>query len=171
MVGSDPGAHVAGISRAVVCAGLVPLLLGLSGCSGITPYVNAHETNAVVRVRTDSGTFLSRTRADLDLYIVDAACGTKYLGSLRLDDASVDLGLSLGKKLRLAYVFSRSSFLRSGNSATVIEMMLTPREGYRYEFEVSYLKNTYGVTGLEFAPGRSQGRQIEYERLRDCVAR
>ncbi len=70
-----------------------------------------------------------------------------------------------------AYVFSRSSFLRSGNSATVIEMMLTPREGYRYEFEVSYLKNTYGVTGLEFAPGRSQGRQIEHERLRDCVAR
>jgi hypothetical protein len=145
------------------------VLACLAGCTGLKTYPNAYDKNAVVRIKTDSGTFLSRTRADLDLYTVNAACGAEYLGSLTLGDASVDVGLPLGSTVLLAYVFSRSSFLGGRESASVIEMMVAPRKGYRYEFEVSYVKNTYGATGLEFVPGRPKGREIEHQRLKDCA--
>jgi hypothetical protein len=142
-----------------------------AGCSGIRTYPNVQDKNALIRIKTDSGTFLSRTRADVDLFKVNAACEAQYLGSLRLDDASLDVGLPVGDTILLAYVFSRSSFLGGRDSTSVIEMMVAPRKGYRYEFEVSYLKNTYGATGLEFVPGRPKGREIEHRRLKDCIAR
>lgn len=154
-----------------IAYGACLVLLALSGCSSLKPYPNVHEKNALIHVKTDSGSFFSRTRADLHLHSVNAACATEYLGSLRLDNASVDLGLPVGNTVLLAFVFSRTSGLGSRDSASAIEMMVSPRTGHRYEFEVSYLKNRYGATGLEFAPGRSKGREIEHKRLKDCVGK
>jgi len=142
-----------------------------AGCSGLKTYPDAPAKNAVIRIKTDSGSFLSRTRADVDLFKVNAACEAQYLGSLRLEDSPLELGLPIGDTILLAYVFSRSTFLGGRDSASVIEMMLAPRKGYRYEFEVSYLKNTYGATGVEVGPGRPSRREVEHRRLKDCVAK
>ena len=46
----------------------------------------------------------------------------------------------------------------------------TPRKGTRYEFDVAYLRNGYTASGVEFEPGQAKGREMEYRRLRDCVA-
>jgi hypothetical protein len=154
-------------SRFLYRAGLL-LALSAAGCAEIKPYPNSRERNAVLHVRTDFGTLLSRIGADVDLYAVDAACNADYLGSLKLHDSSVNVGLPLEKRIRLAYAFSRSSIL-GRRAKTVIEMTLTPHKGYRYEFNVSYLKNGYSATGLEFAPGQVHGREIEYVSLRDCI--
>ena len=94
------------------------LLLALSagGCSGLKAYPNTLEKNARIDVRTDGGTLLSRIGIALDLYTVDAACGSKYLGTVELDDAMIELGLPLDQKVRLAYVFSRDAII--GTSGT-----------------------------------------------------
>jgi len=93
----------------------------LSGCSGLKTYPNALDKNATIHVRTDGGTLLSRTGIALDLYTVDPGCGTQYLGTLELDDSTIELGLPLHQQVRLAYVFSRDALVGTSGT-TVIEL-------------------------------------------------
>lgn len=141
----------------------------LAACSGMKTYPDSHEKNALVRVKSDGGSFFSSTRPDVHLYSVDSACRAEYLGAVELDRPSVEIGLPIGQTVLLAFVFSKSS-LGANQAATAIEMMATPRRGIRYEFDVSYLKNRYTATGVEFQQGQSKGREMEHRRLRDCVA-
>jgi hypothetical protein len=154
------------VGTSTTCA-VLATALALAGCSGLRDYANEYEKNGVIRVRTDPGTLLSKRAIDLNLYTIDTACNATYLGSLQLSNASIDLGLPLDHRVLLAYVFSRSAIIGTSGT-TVIEMILTPRRGHRYEFDVSYLKAGYTATGLDFAPGESQGNYIEHSRLRDC---
>ena len=145
----------------------VLLASSLCGCSGLKTYPDTFEKNARIHVRTEGGTLLSRIEIALDLYAVDAACGSKYLGTVELEDSTIELGLPLDQKVRLAYVFSRNALLGTSGT-TVIEMMVTPRRGEHYEFDVEYLKQGYTATGRLFPAGQTQGKDIEHSRLRDC---
>src|SRR5262245_51391 len=118
-------------------AAVLAVVLTLTGCSGLRSYPNALEKNALIHVRTDPGTLLAYRAIDLDLYAVDSACRATYLGSLELRDETVELGLPLDHSIGLAYVFSRSAIIGTSGT-TVVEMMLQPLRGHRYEFEVSY---------------------------------
>lgn len=143
--------------------------LSLGGCSGLKTYPNAIEKNALVHVRANRSGLLSRFGVALDLYTVDARCGSRYLGTLELDQATVQLGLPLEQKVLLAYVFSHDAIFGTSGTA-VIKMMVTPRRGEHYEFNISYLKEGYTATGQVFAPGNPQARDIEYARLEDCTS-
>lgn len=149
------------------CAVLVAAL-SLAGCSSLRTYPNTLAKNAVIHVQTEASTLLSRTGVELDLYTVDVECGSKYLGTLELLDASVELGLPLDTQVRLAYVFARSALLGTSGTTT-IEMIVTPQRGHRYEFDVSYLKTGYTATGRDFALGQVRGTDIEHARLLDCT--
>ena len=138
----------------------------LAGCSGLKTYPNAHEKNALVRVKNEGGGFFSRTRPDVHLFSVDAACRAQYLGTVELDEPVVEIGLPLGQTVLLEFAFSKSTF-GGAHSVTGIEMMARPRRGVRYEFDVAYLKNGYTATGVELQQGRRS--EIEHRRLRDCV--
>src|SRR5262249_25225603 len=135
--------------------------------SGLRTYPNAYEKNAVIRLTTDPGSLLSARAVDLDLYTIDAKCEAAYLGTLKLHDASMDVGLPVDRRVLLAYVFSRLALIGTQGTA-VIEIMLTPQRGHRYEFDVSYRKKGYTATGLDFAPGAAQGTYIEHIHWRDC---
>jgi len=150
-----------------ICATLL-MALSLGGCSGLKTYPNAMEKNALVHVQSNRTGLLSRFGVALDLYTVDARCGSQYLGTLELDQETVQLGLPLEQKVLLAYVFSHDAMLGTSGTA-VIEMMVTPHRGEHYEFNVSYLKEGYSATGQVFAPGNPQAREIEYARLQDCT--
>jgi hypothetical protein len=150
-----------------LCAGLL-FALSVCGCSGLKSYPNTLEKNARIHVRTEGGTLLSRIGIELDLYSVDPACAAQYLGTVELNDSTIELGLPLDQKMRLAYVFSRDALLGTSGT-TVIEMMVTPRRGERYEFDVAYLKEGYTATGRVFPAGAAPSRDIEHSRLRDCT--
>jgi hypothetical protein len=100
---------------------------------------------------------------------VDAACETRYLGTVDLDAPRIEIGLPVGQTVLIEFVFSKST-LGGNQAATAVELMATPRKGTRYEFDVSYLRNGYSATGMEFEPGQTKGREMEYRRLRDCVS-
>lgn len=155
-------------ARACATGAVLAAALSLAGCSGLRSYPNTLARNAVIHVQTDAGTLLSRTGVELHLYTVDVKCRSEYLGTLELQDASVELGLPLDRQVRLAYVFARSTFLGTSGTTTV-EMIVTPQRGHRYEFDVSYLKTGYTATGRDFAPGQARGTDIEHARLLDCM--
>ncbi len=145
------------------------LLLSIGGCSGIKSYQDRGEKNAIIQIKADSGHFFSRRRADLDVHRVNAACEATYLGSRRLETGDLELGLPVGERLLLVFVFQRSSALGGKVSSSAVEMMVTPEPGHRYEFEAYYRNNRYGAMGLAIAPGGKR-QEIEHQRLKDCVA-
>ena len=149
---------------ALACIGV------LAACSSTKTYRNGAEKNMLVRVKNEGGGFFSSTRPNLHVFSVNTACQTEYLGTVELDAPSVEVGLPVGQTVLIEFVFSKSTF-GGTNAATAVEMMATPRKGTRYEFDVAYLRNGYSATGVEFAPGQAKGREMEYRRLRDCVAR
>jgi hypothetical protein len=153
--------------RAVVL-GLVCLAV-LAGCSSLKTYQSSGEKNMLVRVKNEGGGFFSSTRPDVHIFSVDAACEAKYLGTVELDAPKVEIGLPVGQTVLIEFVFSKSTF-GGQQAATAVEIMATPRKGTRYEFDVAYLRNGYSATGMEFQPGQAKGREMEYRRLRDCVA-
>jgi hypothetical protein len=141
----------------------------LAGCSSLKPYRSSAEKNMLVRVKNEGGGFFSSTRPDVHIFSVDAACETQYLGTVDLDAPRIEIGLPVGQTVLIEFVFSKST-LGGNQAATAVELMATPRKGTRYEFDVSYLRNGYSATGMEFEPGQTKGREMEYRRLRDCVA-
>jgi hypothetical protein len=141
----------------------------LGGCSSLKTYQSSGEKNMLVRVKNEGGGFFSSTRPDMHIFSVDAACETKYLGTVELDAPRVEIGLPVGQTVLIEFVFQKST-LGGQQAATAVELMATPRKGTRYEFDVSYLRNGYTATGMEFQPGQAKGREMEYRRLRDCVA-
>jgi hypothetical protein len=141
----------------------------LAGCSSLKPYQSSAEKNMLVRVKNEGGGFFSSTRPDVHIFSVDAACETRYLGTVDLDAPRIEIGLPVGQTVLIEFVFSKST-LGGNQAATAVELMATPRKGTRYEFDVSYLRNGYSATGMEFEPGQTKGREMEYRRLRDCVA-
>jgi hypothetical protein len=152
--------------RAVV-VGFVCLAV-LAGCSNLRPYQSSGGKNMLVRVKNEGGGFFSSTRPDVHIFSVDAACEAHYLGTVELDSPRVEIGLPVGQAVLIEFVFAKSSF-GGQQAATAVEMMATPRKGTRYEFDVAYLRNGYSATGTEFQPGQAKGRELEYQRLRDCV--
>jgi hypothetical protein len=141
----------------------------LAGCSSLKTYQGSGEKNMLVRVKNEGGGFFSSTRPDVHIFSVDAACQAQYLGTVELDQPKVEIGLPLGQTVLIEFVFSKSTF-GGRAAATAVEVMATPRKGTRYEFDVAYLRNGYTATGVEFQPGQGKGREMEYRRLRDCVA-
>jgi hypothetical protein len=153
--------------RAVVL-GFVCLAM-LAGCSSLKTYQSNGAKNMLVRVKNEGGGFFSSTRPDVHIFSVDAACEAHYLGTVELDAPRVEIGLPVGQAVLIEFVFAKSSF-GGQQAATSVEIMATPRKGTRYEFDVAYLRNGYSATGMEFQPGQARGREMEYRRLRDCVA-
>ena len=141
----------------------------LTGCSNLKTYRSSGEKNMLVRVKNEGGGFFSSTRPDVNIFSVDAACETQYLGTVELDAPRIEIGLPVGQTVLIEFVFSKST-LGGSQAMTAVELMTTPRKGARYEFDVSYLRNGYAATGVEFDPGQAKGREMEYRRLRDCVA-
>ena len=59
------------------------------GCSGIKTYPNTTNKNFHMTTETDSGSMLSKVRAAVDIYRVDADCKTEYEGTVQLKNPSV----------------------------------------------------------------------------------
>lgn len=148
---------------------LLPVCL-LVGCSGLKPYPNTLEENLHLHTRTDSGSVFSSVHAAVDIYRVNARCQTEYQGTVDLDKPAVAIGIPIDQPSYLSFGFSSSSWLANSNSIISYDTLLTPRVGFDYEFEVSYLDDIYHVAILEVHQGSNIRRQFERQTLSDCIA-
>ena len=122
-------------ARAAVLA-----LAFVAGCaSGTKPY-DAGGAVKNLTVRTASS-----ARAALHVHAVDAQCATQYLGTVALDKPSIDVGVPAGRWSWLEFSFETSGFLASRRTQMSRGTLLHPRPGARYEAEVSYRDDIYGV--------------------------
>ena len=140
----------------------------LAGCSGLKAYSNTPARNLDVHTRTDSGSFLSSTRASLDIYSVNSTCQPAYQGTVTLDKETRAIGLPAERPSYLVFRFESSSFLANSSGATSYDTLLTPLPDHHYDVDVRYLDGIYSVTILERSTGDRKANRIAPVELKDC---
>lgn len=105
-------------------------------CSSTHPYSNNSPENLSFKIDIRKGT------AWLNVYEVDNACATKYMGTVELEGSRVKVAIPINKPSYLQFSFANSSLL-SGNGSTSYGMYLTSRAGYQYDATVSYVDDMY----------------------------
>jgi len=150
----------------------VLLVLGISfGCSNIKTYPNVLDKNLQIRTVTQSGSVLSKVRARIDVYGVDAGCKLAYEGTVDLNEPTIAVGIPVDRPSYLVFVFASSTFLAGTTSATSQETLIQPQPRYRYDIDVSYEDNIYNVIVRERSPRKSTARELALADLRACKKR
>jgi hypothetical protein len=147
------------------------LLLGfffLTGCSGIKTYPDHLEKNLYITTTTESGSFFSSVNASVDIYQLNTDCSLDYQGTVKLDKASVSVGIPYDKHSYLVFGFASSSFLASTSGSITYETILKPRRNYRYMINVSYIDDIYNVEIRENHPSKKLSRNIDTVGLSAC---
>jgi hypothetical protein len=140
----------------------------LAGCSGLNTYSDTSAKNLDVHTRTDSGSFLSSTRASLDIFSVNNTCQKTYQGTVALDKETRTIGLPAERPSYLVFRFESSSFLANSGGANSYDTLLTPLPDRHYDVDVRYLDGIYSVTILERTSGDRKANRIAPVELKDC---
>ena len=135
------------------CFGFVALAGMLSACSGIKTYPNDLPKNVDVTATTKADSVFARVKASLDIYSVDAHCGSTYQGTVALSESTTSVGLPINKPNLLAVRFDSHNYLARSSGSTDDEIFLAPRPGYQYRIEARYVDDIYSVQLME-RPGR-----------------
>jgi len=147
---------------ALVCFGM------LSACTGIKTYPNHLDKNLVIKTETDSGSLISSVKASLDIYDVSAECKPNYIGTVKLDQPNVEVGLKPGRVTYLSFRFNSSGFLSSSSSTISLDTLIKPRKSFGYDAKVRYQNDIYNVEIFEIRPNNSQRRELAMHTMRDC---
>jgi len=153
----------------IVLAGIAAFATLVSGCAQVTPYPNTLAKNVHVHTRTDTGSMFSSVQANLHVYAVDRECKTRYLGVMALNVPTVDVGLAPDRRAYLVFGFNSSSWLANGDSSISQDTLLTPRNGYSYDIDVSYIDDLYNVV-IHEVDRRGHRHEVDTRRLSACRA-
>jgi len=117
-----------------------------AGCSSLKPYPNDLPIkNLTIRTAASAASAFSSVKVELDVHGVDAACATRYLGTLQLDQPSVAVSLPAGHGSLLTFRFLSSNFLGSSRGSISRQVFITPRPDQRYEIDATYRDDLYDV--------------------------
>ena len=94
---------------------------------------------------TESGSFFLSVNTSVDIYLVNRDCSLEYEGTIKLDKASVSVGIPPDKSSYLVFGFASSSFLANSSGDISYETLLKPHKGYRYLIKASYINDIYNV--------------------------
>lgn len=153
-------------TKSLIMAFTALWLIMMSGCSGLRPYKNAMEKNLLVRTKTDSGSFFTSVKSRVDIYAVDDTCQLTYQGTINLKNQEVPIGLPNSRPTYLDFVFSSSNFLANARGSTAFDVYLTPRSGFQYLAEASYLDGIYNVVIKERKTGSNKTEELEHKSCR-----
>jgi hypothetical protein len=140
----------------------------LAACTGIKTYPNTLDKNLNIRTETRAKEFLGKVKADVDIFRVMAHCESEYLGTVKLDESAVAVGLPPDRPSYLVFNFASSAFFSNSSSSISYETLLKPRAGFRYDIQVSYIDNIYDVAIREVDPRVKASREVGRKPLRAC---
>ncbi len=138
------------------------------GCSGLKPYPQQTLKNITISTKVDSGSFFSSVNAEADIYTLDRQCQRTYKGTLKLDKDSIISGIATEQESLLSFIFSNSSFLGNSNSSMSFPVYLKTRQGYSYDFIVSYKDSIYNVEVFETDQKTKKRRELETGKRQEC---
>ncbi|MGH8648183.1 MAG: hypothetical protein ACREUP_02590 [Burkholderiales bacterium] len=140
----------------------------LAGCSGIKTYPDSSPRNLFVKTEARSGSAFASVRVAVHIHQVDASCRTEYLGTVQLNEPTVEIGIPPGRQSYLVFNFYSSSFLGGSSGSINYETLLQPRAGYTYDASARYVDGLYHVVIRESRARGSAGREIGRAGLNEC---
>jgi len=147
---------------------LIVYTVHLSGCASTKLYSSSLQDNIAITTRADADSAFSSVNIFLDIYEVNRACATKFLGSVKLYETKTLVGLPVNKNSYLSFRFVGSSFLGGSSSSTSFDTLLKPLKGYEYEIHARYVKGIYNVDILERRGAKGRKHRIESRELNQC---
>lgn len=143
---------------------LLALILGiLTACSSTRPYKSSSPENLTLKLDIRSGS------AWMNVYEVDNACATKYLGTVALEGARVKVAIPVNKPSYLQFYFSNTSLLSSKSISYSI--YLSARAGNQYDATVSYFDDMYNAVVFEQETHGGTRREITRNIPKACVSK
>lgn len=137
---------------------LLVLPVFLASCSNVKTYRSDIQRNFRIEPKVDLG-----SEFRLDIFDVDSKCEINYVGSVQLDNGSVEVGLPVNRPVYMELILFKPASLFHSASATVYPMLfMHPRSGQKYVANVSYLDHFYKVQL------REGERVIEIKSLETC---
>ena len=143
----------------------------LAGCSGLKTYPDTSPRNLIVKTEASSGSAFSRMRVAVHIHEVDANCRTQYLGTVQLNEPTVQIGVPLDRSSYLEFSFLSSTFLGGSSGTISYETLLRPRAGYTYDATARYADGIYYVSIRESGARGKAGREIARRGLAECARR
>jgi len=140
----------------------------LAGCSGIKTYPDTSPRNLFVKTEARSGSAFGSVRVSVHIHQVDASCRTEYLGTVRLNEPAVAIGIPPERPSYLVFNFYSSSFLGGSTGSINYETLLRPRAGYTYDAAARYADGIYLVEIRESGARGSTGREVSQRALSAC---
>ena len=140
----------------------------IAGCSSLKTYPSRSPENVVVSSAIESGSVFSSMRGSVHIHELDADCRSSYLGTVKLDQPKVALGLPAERSSYLVFAFDGSSFLGGSSSSTSSGTVLKPRAGYRYDVAVTYRDSIYHVVLRESDPRSGTSRELPRRQPAGC---
>ncbi len=139
---------------------LITIILLVQGCSELKPYPPQKYKNLTISTDISSDSLFSSVNAEVDIFSINKSCNKEYKGALYLDNASISTGLESNTMHYLSFIFSSSSFLWNNNSSTNYPFFIKPKNGYTYDFVVSYKDSIYNVELFE-VNNKGKRREID----------
>jgi hypothetical protein len=149
------------VDRITSVAVLLSIFL-LSGCGGDKLYRTTLPSNLTVSTIAKSMT------ATLNIHSVDTQCNPSYLGTIKLNSETTDLGIPTNKPVHLVVGFSSTSFLRSSSTYSSYDILIVPRPEYRYEMAVRYVDNIYNVEVFEVNRNTGERQEVGGKGIQNC---
>jgi hypothetical protein len=152
------------------CMFLCSVAAILGGCASVKTYPNTLAPNVHIRTDVDSGSFFRSAAAAFDIYRLDAGCQVEHLGRVNLDHPVTDVGMRPDQPSYVEFLFVNKTFLSGNVNALRYDTVLTPRSGYDYDVQLSYVSGLYNVTMRETRKGSSTSRVVERKTLKGACA-
>ncbi len=141
-------------------AAMAALLAALTACSGMHAYKQTAPDTMLITTDIRSGS------ARMHIYEMNGPCNSEYQGTVDLPDSDkTKVGIPVGKPSALQFAFYGGSAYFMGTHSISYETYLTPRAGYHYEIQVSYVEKMYNATVYELDThgGRRKVPRVEPE--------
>lgn len=159
-----------GAGRSMAAAGLLALVVALTGCASVKPYSSELPKNLQVVPEIDTGSVLKRVFPEFDVHRVSSKCELQFQGRVLLDEGKVDIGIPTGELMYLEFIFERDHLISKNMSVIRQGALLTPRPGYSYVAKVRHFNGLYAVDVQERGRNGSV-RNLERIPLSECKAR
>lgn len=144
---------------------LIILIMGIvSACSSTRPYTSSSPVN--LSIKTD----IRKGIAWMDVYEVDNACATKYMGMVELESSRVKVAIPINKPSYLLFTFSDAS-LFTGSRRSSYGIFLTTHAGSQYDATISNIDDMHTLMVHEQNPRGGERREISRSVPTTCTSK
>lgn len=134
-----------------------------TGCSGLKTYPNDLPKNLTVKTNTDSRMF-KRVYPSLHIYDIDGSCSLTYIGTVKLNKETTEVGLPAGKLNYFSFQFDTSGWGTQGSTA--MGVLLNTKKKRKYKIDASYKDFIYNIEVFE--KRKKKFKEIEHKTHADC---